>query len=600
MKVLLTTLNAKYIHSSLALRYLEKYCKKYIGKKSGYNITVREFSINEPLDLIMAEIYKTEADVIAFSCYIWNRDLIFELADRIKKVSPEKKIIMGGPEVSFDSVKIMKENSYIDYIIKGEGEVSFKELVEFIKLDNDIENRNKVEEIKGIVYRQFNQEGTVIENSDRPLIENLDCIPRPYTKDELKELENKLIYYEASRGCPFNCSYCLSSAVKGVRAFSLERVKDDLSFFINNEVKLVKFVDRTFNADRERALSIFKFLVNHQKNTSFHFEITADLLDQEMIDYLKTVPAGLFRFEIGVQTTNRKTLQLIKRNMDFTRLAENVKQLRKTDNINLHLDLIAGLPGEDYQSFAESFNDVYSLNPHDLQLGFLKLLPGSRIRQEADDFGYEFSSCPPYEVLKNRNISYQELLRLHEIAYMVDKFHNSGVFTNSLYYVFSHHYKSYFKFLEDFSLYYTDKGLNRKSHSRKSLYKILFNFYQECLQGVDIDIFRDYLKFDLLLYNQNVNLPSWAEKIQITGFKDLRYDFLDNQDNIERYLPEYRGMKVRDILKKVRFEVFNYNVLTGIKDSIKEDIIIILINYGKGNEPEVFNVTKWFSSIILI
>lgn len=591
MKVILTALNAKYIHSSLALRYLEKYCRENKTDDVDYSIMVREFSINEPLDVIMAEIYKTGAGVVAFSCYIWNRDLTFELAERIKKVSPEKEIVMGGPEVSYNSREIMKKNKYIDYIIKGEGELTLKALLDYLNKNKE----RKINEIKGIVYRR--EDGAVAENEDRPLLKNLDSIPEPYTAEELEEMKNKLIYYETSRGCPFNCSYCLSSTIKGIRAFSMDRIKKDLLLFIENGVKQVKFVDRTFNTDKKRALEIFRFLVRNRHETSFHFEITADLLDREMIEYLKTVPSGLFRFEIGVQSTSEKTLKLVNRQMDFGKLAENARQLREESNINIHLDLIAGLPGEDYNTFQKSFNDVYSLNPQVLQLGFLKLIPGTKIRREADGYNYQFTTRPPYEVLKNKDISYPELLKLKEIAYLVDKYHNSGVFTNSLAYIFTGHYHSYFKFFEEFSLYFSKKGLNRLSHSRKALYGILFDFFDKKFEKEDLYYFREYLKLDLLLYNQGVKLPSWASKIENPAFNDLRYNFLSNNENINKYLPAYRSERVGDILKKVRFEIFNFNVLDKTGEDLQEKRTVILFDYGQGGKTAVSNVSEWFKQL---
>jgi len=625
MKILLTTLNSKYIHSSLSLRYIEKYCNKYM-KKDMYHLIAKEFSINEPLDQVMAEIYKSKADIVAFACYIWNRDLTFELMDRLKKVRPELIIIVGGPEVSFEARDIIEDNSFIDIIIKGEGELSLKELLDNIVRDTntDTDQRKVIAEdrlfdiqnsivsdgrvlnhVKGIVYR--NKEGKAIENEDRELIKDLDTIPLPYTKGDLDSLTHKIIYYEASRGCPYNCSYCLSSTVKGVRSFSLERVKEDLLFFINNNVKQVKFVDRTFNYDKKRTLEIFSFLVENRKNTSFHFEITADILDDEILDLLKTVPAGLFQFEIGVQTTNEKTLDLIGRRVNFNHLAENVRILRLIGNINLHLDLIAGLPEEDFYSFKKSFNEVYGLNPHVLQLGFLKLLKGSQIRNQSDKYSYKYTSLPPYEVLENEFISYSELLKLKDIEYILDKYHNSGVFKSVLKYIFAGHYSSYFSFYEDFATYFISKDLHRKAHSQNSLYKILYNFYKDSIRENehDLDIFREYLKYDLISYNPGVKIPSWAIELSVSNFKDRRYEFLDNEKNIQNILPHYKGKRVKDILRTVRFEIFNYDVsnsslLEGkinigkMEDKFEAQINIILFDYISKERPKTYNVTDFF------
>lgn len=572
MKVLLTALNAKYIHSSLAIRYLEKYCNKYKGKKD-YNIEIKEFSINEPLDQIMGEIYQSRADLLAFSVYIWNVEHSLKLMDRLKKVLPGLILVAGGPEVSYNPVEIMEQNPAIDIIVKGEGEETFRELLAVLE---DKEER-LLESIPGIVYRD--KDGKIIENQDRELIRELDSIPFPYTEEELAKLKNKLIYYEASRGCPYNCSYCLSSTIKGVRAFSLQRVKEDLLFFIKNKVRQVKFVDRTFNYDKKRAREIFEFLMESRGNTSFHFEITAELLDEELLELLKRAPDGLFQFEIGVQSTNKRTLQLIDRKMNFNRLASNVQVLRQQDNIRIYLDLIAGLPGENYDSFQHSFDEVYNLNPHVLNLGFLKLLKGSKVRARARIYHYKYTSEAPYEVLENKDISYADLLKLKNIEYVVDKYHNSGVFHNTLKYIFRQHFQSYFEFYERLASYFQEKGLQRKAHSRLSLYNILHDFYRERLASSEkeLDIFIACLKYDLLLHNGKVKLPDWAvSDTVIENFNEWRYNFLVDKKNLERFLPHLLGKSVKDILKVVRFEIFDYDPTAG---SMKKGIYIILFDY---------------------
>lgn len=581
MKVLLTALNAKYIHSSLAIRYLEKYCNKYKGEKD-YIIEVKEFSINEPLDQIMAEIYQSGADVLAFSVYIWNIEHTLKLMDSLKKVLPEVTLIAGGPEVSYDPMQILEENPAIDIIVKGEGEETCRELLAMLA-DRELE---ALETIPGIVYRD--KEGQIRENPDRELIRDLDSIPFPYTEEELAGLKNKLIYYETSRGCPYNCSYCLSSTIKGVRAFSLERVKEDLLTLIRNKVRQVKFVDRTFNYDKKRAREIFEFLMENRGVSSFHFEITAELLDDELLELLKRAPEGLFQFEIGVQTTNERTLQLINRRMNFDRLASNVRALRQQDNIKLYLDLIAGLPGEDYESFQRSFDEAYALNPHVLQLGFLKLLKGSKVRAEAGHYNYEYTSEAPYEVLENEVLSYAELLKLKSIEFVVDKYHNSGAFQNTLRYIFRQHFQSYFEFYERLADYFQEKGLLRKAHSRLALYDILHDFYRERLasSGEELDIFTAFLKYDLLLHDGKVKLPAWAEsKTVIEDFNNWRYNFLADEKNLERFLPHMVGKGVKDILKQVRFEIFDYDPTADFR---QKGPYVVLFDYSKKHTGTVF------------
>ncbi|MDK2801587.1 MAG: hypothetical protein PWQ70_3206 [Clostridiales bacterium] len=580
MKVLLTTLNAKYVQSSLALRYLEKYCKN-----QQYEIVIEEYTINDYPDMITADIYKTGADVIAFSCYIWNITMTLEIADRLKKVCPDRIIIVGGPEVSYDALETLKKYHYIDYVVMGEGEETLNELLRYLH-----DGQQALENIQGIAYRSEN--GDIMVNRHRPLICNLDNIPRPYNQKDLSALSGKIIYYETSRGCPFNCSYCLSSTILGVRFFSLKRVKADLLFFIENNVKQIKFVDRTFNFNKDRTMELLAFLVANRKNTSFHFEIAADLLDDKMIEFLAGVPKGLFQFEIGVQSTNLNTISAIQRKTNFERLAANVKQLRKADNIHLHLDLIAGLPYEDYQSFQQSFDDVFGLSPHVLQLGFLKLLKGSKIREEAKQHGYKYATLPPYEILENNKISYCEILRLKGIEDIMEKYYNSGAFQKSLTYILANDYQSPFIFFEDLSKYFEAEGLNKLSHSRKALYDIFFEFYIQKIKK-EVDIFREYLKFDLLYHQKGVQLPYWAKKDEIPHFKERCFEFLKDEGNIQKFLPHYTGIPAKKIIKQVNFYIFDFDVLdSSLKCNVDKNQTVILHDYQR---LKVFNVTEEFN-----
>ena len=388
MKILLTSLNAKFIHSNLAIRYLKGYCEAY----SSADVAIREFTINDQIEKILASIYLEEPDVIGFSCYIWNIEETLKLASSIKQVIPRCKIILGGPEVSYDSREFMAKFPYIDFIMYGEGEETFRHFVE------TLENRSDFSSVNGLVYRDG---GRVIQNPPRSNMEDLDIIPFPY-RDGLLGLENKIVYYETSRGCPFNCQYCLSSTIDGVRYFSLERVLDEIDFFIDRKVPQVKLVDRTFNCHPKRAKAIIEHIIRREGNTNFHFEIAAHIMDRDMLELLRKAPPGLFQLEIGVQSTNEHTLDSIQRKTDIGKIYQVVEKLHTPRNIHIHLDLIAGLPYEDYDSFADSFDDVYSMQPDNLQLGFLKLLKGSSIRQEASEHGYRYTTYAPYEVLGNK------------------------------------------------------------------------------------------------------------------------------------------------------------------------------------------------------
>lgn len=593
MKILLTTLNSKYSHSSLALRYLIKYCAS-----EDYVLLHEEYTINESLHHITADIYKKEPNVVVFSCYIWNISETLIIIDRLKKVRKDIVIVIGGPEVSYDSVEILKKNSSVDYIIRGEGEESLRELVKFFKSQEHEKKSFDPSTIKGITYRDIS--GNVVQNQDRPLICSLDSIPFPYNEEDFERLSKRIVYYETSRGCPFNCSYCLSSTTHGIRYFSVARVKKDLEVFIRNRVKLVKFIDRTFNADKKRTMEIFKYIIEEKGNTRFHFEIAADLMDDELIECLRYAPKGLFQFEIGVQSTNLEVLDSVNRKSNLEKLYNNVKALRVADNIHLHLDLIAGLPKEGMSSFAKSFDDVFALEPHMLQLGFLKLLKGSTIRNEAGLYGYEFISEPPYEVLKNDLLKYDDIIMLHSIEDVLEKYHNSGVFEKALKFIFNNVYSSAFKFFKDLANHFAARGLERVNHSQKFLYDILFEFINECKNtefklashqelttySESIKPFAQNLKFDFIKHQPGSALPYWAklqeEWYSEKTFRESCFEFLKDDTKLIKFLPEYVGIPAKKLIKKIDFDVINFG------DSI-DTLQVFMFDRSSGN---VYDVTE--------
>lgn len=570
MNVLLVAINSKYIHSSLAIRYLREYCRE-----TKYNIQLKEYSINESIDTIVMDISDLKTNVICFSCYIWNIEIVLKISQTIKKIMPETKIILGGPEVSYDSKNILNSNPYIDYIVIGEGEKTLKQLLN--SLSNPICNN------KNIAGTAFREGKDIIISKPRELLCNLDTIPFPYIREELVSLKDKIIYYESTRGCPFNCSYCLSSTIKGVRYFSLDRVKEDLSLLMNFNVKQVKFVDRTFNIDTSRSIEIFKYIIKNRRDTTFHFEVGANLLNKEIIEYLKTVPKGIFQFEIGVQSTNNKVLKNINRIMDYNKLRHNIIELKNKDNIHLHLDLIVGLPEEDYESIKKSFNDLYALKPHYIQLGFLKLLKGTQIRKENIEYDYKYRSYPPYEVISNKHLSFEKIKKLKHIEDIIDKFINSNSFNKSLNWIMKY-YNTPFDFFETLEEYYRKEGIIRISISKKDLYELLYNFYQEYI-GKKKVIFKEYLKFDYIKTFKNTNIPKWydTERIRI---KETSFKFLKNNNIIKRYLPEYLDKPAKQIFKKVDFEVFRFDVLN---EKINSDNIVVLFDY---HNDSCVNVTK--------
>ncbi|CEQ24897.1 radical SAM domain-containing protein [[Clostridium] sordellii] len=583
MKILLTTLNSKFIHTNLAIRYLNQMVKDI----EDIEVDIREYTINNELDFILKDIYKNDYDVILFSTYIWNVNDIVKLCDNIKKVKPNMKIALGGPEVSYDSEDSMKKYDFVDYILYGEGELVFRDFVKHLK--GDI----KIEYVDGIVYRNNKD---IIKNKPMKLLENLDLIPSPYEKLNKEEYENRIVYYETSRGCPFNCQYCLSSTLQGLRYFSIDRVKKDLKALIDARVSQIKFIDRTFNANKKFAMEIMKFLMENDNDyTTYHFEVTAHLLSDDMLEFLKDCKEGLFQFEIGVQTTNEKVLDAVGRRDDFGKLSYVVKKIASYRNIHQHLDLIAGLPYEDYKSFENSFNDVFNLGIEHLQLGFLKMIKGTGIRNRADEHEFRYKDYPPYEVLYNKYISYDQILKLKDIEEILERYFNSKNFVLSMRYIIHNFYKqSPFKFFEDFATYFNDNGYFNMSQGKNQLYKILLDFYLEKI-NINSDLFKEIIKYDYISLGKTSNVPAFLEKVDIEDFKNRCHLFLQNEENILKYIPRFENTPAKQIIKYVHFEVFKYDILK-LKDDIKTKLepkeSIVLFVY---DDKKVFEKSKSYT-----
>ncbi len=589
MKIILSSLNSKYIHSNLAIRYLASYVEQ-INK-----IETLEYTINQSIDFIVGEIYKEKPDLIGFSTYIWNVEETYKICEILKIVLPNTKILLGGPEVSFDGKQILKEREYIDYIIYGEGEETFKELVQVL-----VNKTGDYKEISGLVYREGD---SIIKNPERALIKELDIIPSPYTNIG-NEFENKIVYYESSRGCPFNCEFCLSSTIHGVRYFGIERVKQDLDRLIKGKVTQVKFVDRTFNANKKHIMEIMKFIIKKDpKDINFHFEVTAHLVDEETLEFLKDVKEGLFQFEIGVQSTNEKTIELVARTTDFQQLVYVTKKIKSYKNIHQHLDLIAGLPYEGYESFKKSFNDVYSIRPEKLQLGFLKLLKGSGLRSDEETYGYKYLDYPPYEVLQNDYISYGEIIKLKAIEDLVEKYYNEGFFTHSLEFIIKSFYNDSFSFYEDFSEFWDSKDYGKVSHSKNKLYEILMEFF----------IYRNYkhkytfteiIKLDYLINNKNSRLPKGIAREYDLDVQRNFHAILKNEELLNSFLYEYKDIPTKKIVNKVNVEDFNVDIFEIIKNdykvSDKNEKIYVLFNYlgGKINKSSYHDITKIVKELV--
>ncbi|MBS4535304.1 B12-binding domain-containing radical SAM protein [Clostridium sp. D2Q-14] len=586
MKILFTTLNSKFVHSCLSLRYLKEYIKDL-----NVSIDIEEYTINQQIDFIVSEIYKKDIDLIAFATYIWNVEEIKDICNRLKLVRPELSILLGGPEVSFDIKNIMNENKNIDFIIYGEGEESFREFIINTMEDNGYES------VLGLAYRN---KSDIIINKPRELIHDLNKIPSPF-KENMDTFKNKIIYYETSRGCPFNCKFCLSSTIKGVRMFSIDRVKRDLKFLIDSKVKQVKFVDRTFNTNKEYAMEIMNFILeNNPENINFHFEVTAHLLDNEMLEFLGKIKEGMFQFEIGVQSTNEKTIKAIGRTTDFQKLSYVVNKINTYKNIHQHLDLIVGLPYEDYDSFKKSFNDVYDLEPEKLQLGFLKLLKGSELRDKEKLYGFKYIDKPPYEVMENDYISYKEILKLKIIEDLVEKYGNELNFRNTIKFIIKNYFSTPFDFYEDFSSYWEEKKYHTISHSLKKLYEILYQYFNYRFSE-DLNIFNDIIKYDYI-FNNNSSLPKYIEMYDEEKIKKYRHYFLQQEININKYLFDYRNFPVKKIIKNISIIKFKFDILKlfntyEIDDIIYKEKIILFEHKGKNKiftKSKVRDITKDF------
>lgn len=573
---LLIGVNAKYIHTNLAIRYLEAYCNKQYQ-----NIQLKEFSINDNLNNILKEVYQRDTHIYAFSCYIWNIDFVLKLSSSLKKLNPDAVIILGGPEVSFDAEELMAANEYIDYIIRGEGEETLLELLEL--LHGEKENQAA---ILGLTYRVSDE---IVSSPERPLLHDLDIIPFPY--EDLEQLNNKIIYYETSRGCPFSCQYCLSSTLHGVRYFSMERIKQDIKSFIDLGVKQIKLVDRTFNCNKSHSLEIIKYVMHLNSKTNFHFEIGADLLDDEMISILAQAPKDMFQFEIGVQSTNHMALREISRAMNIEKVNQNVLALKQARNSHLHLDLIAGLPYEDFESFGNSFDQVHKLMPDMLQLGFLKLLKGSGIRDRAPEYGIEYNGFSPYEVLKTNWISYEEIIVLKEIEHVLELYFNSGRFKNSLSYIFKISYASFFQFYKDFSEYWSQNALFAASQSTKELYNILYHFAEsKKLMSTPLN---ELIKLDWLLYYNNGNMPDSINRFDHSKVKNAIQNYIKTNNIVADSLFPNDVIDYKSLTKSIYYEVFYTDVLSSNEDKIEH-----IVFFAKVSNGEVHTLSKLLSDII--
>lgn len=549
MKILLAACNAKYIHSNLAVYDLQVYASDYAD-----HIVLKEYTINQQKDDIMRDIYLEHPDVVCVSCYIWNLSFVKELMADLIKILPGADFWAGGPEVSYDAEKFLTENSEFKGVMVGEGEETFKELAGYYVEKNP----QNLKDMTGICYRDGDQ---IIHNGWRQI---MDLSSIPFIYKDLSEFKNRIIYYESSRGCPFSCSYCLSSIDKKLRFRDTETVKKELQFFIDNKVPQVKFVDRTFNCKHDHAMAIWKYINEHDNGvTNFHFEISADLLREEELQEMSTMRPGLIQLEIGVQSTNPDTIKAIHRTMDFEKLKGIVDRIHSFGNIHQHLDLIAGLPYEDYDSFRHSFNDVYALKPQQLQLGFLKVLKGSHMMEMCKEYGIVYKTQEPYEVLSTKWLDYDHVLKLKTVENMVEVYYNSGQFQNTLEYL-ENFFQDAFSIYERLGSFYMEKGYGDVSHTRMRRYEILLEFLED-VPEISMDQVKDQMVYDLYLRENLKSRPGFAR----------------DQKPFERQVWDFR--KREKVAKNAHVEVF-------------ADGTVLLFNYADRdpltNNAHVTDVTK--------
>ena len=593
MKILLTAINAKYIHSNLAVYSLKAYAKAYSEQ-----IAIGEYTINNRIDYILEQLYKEKPDVLCFSCYIWNMDYVEQLIREFHKLCPKVPIWVGGPEVSYEVETFMNEHPQVTGIMVGEGEKTFASLCEHY-----VAETIALSDIQGIVYREAEDAKIKITAAQMPL----DMSEIPFCYDTTEDFKNRIIYYESSRGCPFSCSYCLSSVDKQLRFRNIELVKKELAFFIEKEVPQVKFVDRTFNCKHDHAMSIWQFIKEQDKGiTNFHFEISADLLNDEELELLASLRPGLVQLEIGVQSTNEATITEIKRTMKLERLKDTVKQIQKAGNIHEHLDLIAGLPYEDYETFAKSFDDIYALKPNQLQLGFLKVLKGSYMHQHANEYEMVYYSTPPYEVLKTKWLSFDEVLKIKQVEEMLEGYYNSGQFEVTMKLLEKMFERPFFMF-QEFGAYAEECGYFSMSHSRIRRCEIVLEFIKECFakkrtgekttllcevneEAAICAMLEESLTFDLYYRENCKSRPAWAPTISDFKRETKYYCKKGSLSHIEPFHYSFPTKVQREIEAlperndKVQFILFDYEKRDPLDHQAETMVVESKENYDETNE----------------
>jgi radical SAM superfamily enzyme YgiQ (UPF0313 family) len=590
MKVLLMSLNSKFIHTNLAIQSLKKYYETY-HQSPKITMEVKEYTINNDMDSVLRDISKGAYTHIFASAYIWNIEPLVLLFSNYSKINQTTKIVFGGPEVTYNAKEQLLKHRFLDAVVFGEGEKIFGQLLENIANSSDEQGFEKTD---GIAYRlNKGRDAEIIINPPMQLIDPLDLIPFPY--DSLEAFENRIIYYESARGCPYSCSYCLSSASQGVRYLGFERFKSDMSFFLKNKVNQVKFVDRTFNANKKHAIPILKFLIENDNGiTNFHFEITATLLDEDYFKILKNARPGLFQFEIGIQTTYQPTMYAIHRPIEFDKLKQICQRLIEMGGIHIHVDLIAGLPFETFTRFLKSFDDVYEIGAEQLQLGFLKILKGTLLSQEISQHGYKIRDEAPYEVLCNHYISFAELSTLKDIETLVEYYPNSGKFKHAINYFMYKMNVSPSSFFVKMSHYYNEKDYFSSPIGTFRLYEILYEYYVS-IYG-DSDLFKDLLKVDYY-YAKLKGQRDLFNYIEIPNFNSNRVEILKDNAFVAMHFGEQATETGKQLLKNVAFITLKYDIMALIKNGYKDadeqsllKLSVIMFNYQDVNAVKIVSI----------
>jgi anaerobic magnesium-protoporphyrin IX monomethyl ester cyclase len=580
MNIVLTTLNAKYIHTNLAIRYLKAYAQPE------YDATIVEYTIKDPVINIVSDLIQKKPDVIGFSCYIWNIEETIKVIKMIKKINPDILIVVGGPEVTYDVLEWMEKVPGFDVIVIGEGEQTFKQLLA------GFSNGRDFSEVHGIAYRN---EGGIQLNPQRNKLDLKD-LPSPYRfEEDAAYLSKRVTYVETSRGCPFSCQFCLSSIEVGVRYFDREKIKDDIRYLMANGAKTIKFVDRTFNISRSYAMEMFRFLIDeHLPGTVFQFEITADIMRPEVIAFLNVeAPAGLFRFEIGVQSTNDYTNELVMRKQNFDKLKRTVTMVKDGGKIDQHLDLIAGLPEEDYHSFKKTFNDVFAMRPEELQLGFLKMLRGTGLRLRAADHDYVYMDHSPYEILGNNVLDFNDIIKIKQVEDVLEKYWNDHRMDNTVEFLVTKVFPSPFDFFQEFGSYWETKGWSRIGHQLEDLFKRLYQFLQE--KGVEhIEQIVSLMKYDYLAsMKYKPRKPWWELSSDKKQRSDLYREIIKNPGALGQ---EFMNLKLneKDLYKHTLLEDVTINLDLLIKDGTMEDSPSHILVYfdSKSEKPQFFSIKK--------